>query len=63
MEKPWRGRLAFLVLALLLPWAVGALESAALLPVRGDALIRTGGDLETDFAGEEAPVVALTFDD
>lgn len=63
MEKPWRGRLVFLVLALLLPWAVGALESAALLPVRGDALIRTGGDLETDFAGEEAPMVALTFDD
>ena len=62
MGKSWKGRLAFLLLAFALPWLTGALAQGW-LPVQGRAFVQTDGDTDTDLDVEDAPMVALTFDD
>ncbi|MDE6108400.1 MAG: polysaccharide deacetylase family protein [Oscillospiraceae bacterium] len=62
MEKSWKGRLAFLLLAFALPWVIRAADPA-LLSAQGRAFIQADGDIDTLPDVEEAPMVALTFDD
>ena len=62
MEKRWKGRLAFLLLAFALPWLTGALAQGR-LSVQGSAFIQVDGDTDTDLYAEDLPMVALTFDD